>query len=40
MIINKKYNINNYFLTIILAFSIVWIIYFFTPNNNYYFYST
>jgi hypothetical protein len=40
MIINKYNNINISFITIILAFAIIWLIYYFTPQNNFIFYNT
>jgi hypothetical protein len=39
MIMNKYNNINNCFITIIIAIAVLWIIYFFTPYNNFYFYN-
>jgi hypothetical protein len=38
--INKNYNIIcDCFLTIIIGFSIVWLVYYFTPINNFIFYN-
>lgn len=39
MIINKYCKINTFFITIILSLAIVWLIYSFTPHNNFYFYN-
>ena len=40
MITNKYKDINCCFITIIFSLAIVWLIYYFTPHNNFYFYST
>jgi hypothetical protein len=38
--INNNYNIiYEYFLTIIIGLSIVWLVYYFTPINNFIFYN-
>ena len=40
MIINKYTKINTCFITIIMSIAIIWLIYYFTPYNNFYFYNT